>query len=190
MARSAKQRAALRKAQLASAAKRRGRHAVNVQHARVRRNLANRRAGLNLKQRSRNYRRFEAEVNHSRVHVLGKKTRSQANMNRRRVARTVGRHTVVVGSVALQYAASSPKGSRRVAKLVGTPVRGAKLAAATPYAAKGFVKGVRTSSARRAAAKRNLSRHDFNRAHSTRVGPLALTAGTGRGHQGRRVRGY
>jgi len=197
-------RAALRRAQLASAAKRRGRHNVNTFHARLVRNQSVQRAGFNQRKRSAAYRQFQADVNKSRVTVLGKKSRSQRNQNIRRVSRTVGRHTVIAANTAFLAAALYPNSKAgKVAnkgfdKAFNTANRGArsargyaKAARAAPSYARGFHSGFKTGMANHRAAQRNLRHVDMTHVKSERVGPLAITAGTGaRQFHGRRVRGY
>jgi hypothetical protein len=196
-------RAALRKAQIASAAKRRGKHFGNVSQARFNRNRARQKAGFSYSTRKNINSQFEAAVNHSRVHTLGKKPRSQRNQTVRRVARVAGKHAVITTGVGLQVAASFPN-SRATKKIDRGLTRGyykgkrygrmakfgASAAKRSPHMAKEFAKGAKTGYSNRRAGQRNMSRMNFNHAHAERVGPLALTAGTGANFHGRRVRGY
>ena len=187
----AKRRAALRKAQLASAAKRRGRHAVAVNNARYRRNKARKTAGFSNRRRRAINSRFEADVNASRVTNLGKSPRSAANQARRRKARVVGKHAVIAGSIGFQVA--SVHNPMLAAKVTNKAVHGTRIAAHSPHYAKGFAKGAKrgysTRRARDAAARRNMRGVNFGHASSHRVSPAALGTKKTNVH-GRRVRGY
>lgn len=196
-------RAALRRAQLASAAKRRSRHNVNMHYARGRRNKALQNAGLNPIRRSKIQRQFQADVNKSRVTVLGKKGRSQRNQDSRRIIRAAGRHAVIGTSTAALVAVNFPNSklvqkADRAAYKAGTRAAGnvrlaTRVTKRSPHMAKAFGSGVKTGYSNRRAGQRNMSKVNFNRATAERVGPLALAAGGGggrRGHNGRKVRGY
>ena len=176
----ARRKAALRKAQLASARKRRKSYRTKVKSAR--RGYHSRR--LVTKDRSKKRaqaRAFDTKVASLRqTHGIRGASRRRAKANR--IGRATVRNSVIVGSA---VAASAP-----VHTLVAIN-KGARVAKATPHAAKGFKRGFQQSRARQAAARRNMSRVDFGRATSHRVGPAALPVGKGSRHYtGRRVRGY
>lgn len=198
-------RAALRRAQLASAAKRRGRYFGAKSHARITRNKAIQKAGFSYKKRSAIQRQFQADVAEARRIHLGK-PRSQRSQDAHRIIHAAGRHAVYGAQAAALVAVVAPKSkaadhiNEAAGKGIKYGVIGGIGVAKSPHYAKGFAKGVKHGyTARRQTTKvtrNNLRNAGVGRrathASASRVGPLALSAGTGRKNSvhGRRVRGY
>lgn len=178
----ARRRVALRKAQLASARKRRKNYGQARRSAARSRNLQNARSGSTLKSRRAQYRKYDQTVIGLRQKHLGhSRRRAVLNQKARKSARVAGR-TVAISAIV----APVP-----TAAVLGTATKSAvTVGRATPHAAKGFGRGLKQSSARRAAARRNFARTDFHHATVHRIPQQALPHGTGKSYTGRKVRGY
>jgi len=182
----ARRKAALRKAQLASARKRRKNYRAANRQARktINKNLSTGQYGRNYAfggPQRKAQREYEWAKHNNAVKHKGKKQRTRKQVHRRYVAKQVA---IVGGYMALDYAMRNPGQAKRGLR------RGGAYAKAPVAYARGFSRGVKQSRARQAAARRNMARVDFGRATSVRVSQRALPRGSSRSGSGRRVRGY
>lgn len=185
----AKRKAALRKAQLASARKRRRNyHQANKQaKTTVRNNLSRKQYGGQVAMtfgaaQHRAQKDYAWRKHNNAVKYKGKKQLTRKQINRRYWAKQAG---VAAVTNALQYAAANPAGAERALKRAGRTARG--VATAPGSYGKGFARGYKQSRARQAAARRNMARVNFGHATAVRVAQPALPR---RGSSTRRVRGY
>lgn len=172
----AARKAALRKAQMASARKRRKNY-----RAANRASLKAIRQKKSKGEYGRNYafggpqrkagREYEWAKHNNAVKHKGKKQRTRKQVQRRYVAKQIA---FAATYLAADYAAKN----RYAAK------RGLAYSKAPAAYARGFGRGLKQSRARQAAARRNMARVNFGKATSMRVTQPALTRST------RRVRGY
>ena len=178
----ARRKAALRKAQMASARKRRKNYRAANRQARktINKNLSTGQYGRNYAfggPQRKAQREYEWAKHNNAVKHKGKKQRTRKQVHRRYVAK----QTAIVGAyLAADYAMRNP----------GSVKRGVSYAKAPAAYARGFGRGVKQSRARQAAARRNMARVDFGRATSVRVSQQALPRGSSRSGSSRRVRGY
>ena len=186
----AKRKAALRKAQLASARKRRKNYRKankesrsTVSKAYVKGKYGGRlAAGIGVAQ-YRAKRDYAWKKHNNAVKYKGKKQLTRKQANRRFAAKQVGTFAAYYGA-SVASAMLSAKNPRKVAA-AGRTAR--QLPGAVGAFGKGFARGYGQSRARRAAAKRNMARVNFGYASSVRVAQPALPR---RGSSTRRVRGY
>ena len=188
----AKRKAALRKAQLASARKRRKNYRKankesrsTVSKAYVKGKYGGRlAAGIGVAQ-YRAKRDYAWKKHNNAVKYKGKKQLTRKQANRRFAAKQVGTFAAYYGAsaatAAFQYAGKNPL------KVAAAGRTARQLPGAVGAFGKGFARGYGQSRARRAAAKRNMARVNFGYASSVRVAQPALPR---RGSSTRRVRGY
>lgn len=188
-----KRRLALRKAQLASARKRRKNYRSAVQQHKVKAIATYRRGGGTSHARKAALKQYDANVVASKHRILGRKkasVRRQRNYRRARNAASYATTAVTISTLVAPGATVAVAGHA-----IRSGVKGAKYgraaAHAAPHAARGFKRGYKMSRARNAAAKRNMKRANFGHATAHRVPMAALPRGTGHSsyaYAGRRVR--
>lgn len=185
----AKRKAALRKAQLASARKRRKnyRKANRASKRTVGNNFSRKQYG-GITAAAFGVAQYRAKKDYAwrkhnnAVKYKGKKQLTRKQVNRRFAAKQVGAYAAsYAASAAFQYAGNNPH------KVAAAGRTARQLPGAVGAFGKGFARGYGQSRARQAAARRNMARVNFGHATAVRVAQPALPR---RGSSTRRVRGY